>query len=301
MHSLRKKSLSLVTLLSFLVCTAPHALELTGTLKKIKEKNAIVIGHRESSIPFSYLDQHQQPVGYSMDLCLKVVEAMKKELQLPNLKIEYSAVTAQARIPLIKTGAIDLECGATTNNTERQKLAGFSVVTYVAATKLLVKKASGIHRLEDLKGKTVALPQGTTNERVIRKLSDEKKLGLNYIYAQDAVQGLLNVTTGHASAFVSDDVLLAGLAANAKNPEELAVVGEALSLEPYGIMFRKDDFPLKKIVDQTLMGLMKSGEIKTLYSKWFTSPIPPKNANLKLPLSSALEAKFKMPSDQPAN
>lgn len=282
------------------VSSAASAEELSGTLKKIKEKNTIVVGHRESSIPFSYLDEHQQPVGYSMDLCLKAIEAIKTEIKAPNLKIEFNPVTSQTRIPLVKTGAVDLECGSTTNSVERQKLVAFSVNTFIASTKLLVKKSSGIHKLEDLKGKTIVLAQGTTNERVIRKLNDEKKLGLKYVYGPDMAQSFLNVDTGRADAFSTDDVLLAGLAANSKKPEDYAVVGEPLSYEPYAIMLRKDDPQLKKVVDQALITLMKSGEIKSIYDKWFNSPIPPKKVNLKLPISPALEAQFKAPTDKGA-
>lgn len=281
-----------------LTATGVSAEELSGTLKKVKDKNTIVIGHRESSIPFSYLDDHQQPIGYSMDLCMKVVEAIKSEIKAPNLKVEFNPVTSQTRIPLVKTGAVDLECGSTTNSVERQKLVAFSLNTFIASTKLLVKKASGFKHLEDLKGKTIVLPQGTTNERVIRKLNEERKLGLKFVNAADMAQSFLNLETGRADAFSTDDVLLAGLAANAKKPDEYVVIGEPLSNEPYAIMFRKDDAPLKKVVDQTLAGLMKSGEIKTIYSKWFTLPIPPKKVNLKLPISPALEAQFKSPTDK---
>ncbi len=285
-----------VSLLSMPLMSA--AQELTGILKKIKEKNTIVIGNRESSIPFSYLDAHQKPVGYSIDLCLKIVDAIKTEIKAPNLKVEFNSVTSQTRIPLVKTGAIDLECGSTTNNVERQKLASFSVNTFIASTKLLVKKASGIKGLEDLKGKTIVLPQGTTNERVIRRLNEEKKLGMKFINAADMAQSFLNLETGRADAFSTDDVLLAGLAANAKNSADYAVVGNPLSYEPYSIMFAKDDAPLKKVVDHTLVSLMKSGEVKTIYKKWFLSPIPPKNINLNLPVSPALEKQFNAPTDK---
>ncbi len=285
-----------VSLLSMPLMSA--AQELTGILKKIKDKNTIVIGNRESSIPFSYLNEHQKPVGYSIDLCLKIVDAIKTEINSPNLKVVFNSVTSQTRMPLVKTGAIDLECGSTTNNVERQKLASFSVNTFITGTKLLVKKASGIKNLEDLRGKTIVLPQGTTNERVIRRLNEEKKLGIKFINAADMAQAFLNVETGRADAFSTDDVLLIGLAANSKNPADYAVVGNPLSYEPYALMFAKDDAPLKKVVDRTLVSLMKSGEIKTIYNKWFLSPIPPKNINLKLPVSPALEKQFNAPTDK---
>lgn len=274
--------------------------ELTGVLKKIKERNVITIAHRESSIPFSYFDAKQKPVGYSIDLCMKVVDAIKTELKLPQLKVEFNPVTSQTRIPLVETGNVDLECGSTTNNAERQKRVAFSVSTFITSTKLLVKKSSNVQRLEDLKGKTIALAQGTTNERVIRRLNEQKQLGLKFVNAADMAQAFLSLDTGRADAFSTDDVLLAGLAANAKHPEQFAVVGEPLSFEPYAIMFRKDDAPLKAIVDRTLVGMMKSGEIRNLYQRWFMSAIPPKNVNLNLPLSAALDAQFKAPSDKGA-
>jgi len=273
------------------------AAELAGTLKKIKDTGTIKVGHRDASVPFSYLDDRQRPIGYSMDLCARIVEAVKKEHQLPKLKVEYVPVTSQTRIPILTGGNIDMECGSTTNTLERQKQVSYAYTTFYTGTKLLVKKASGIRSYKDLKGKTVVVTQGTTNERAIKGLNDKENLGITFIHAKDHGESFLTVDTGRAVAFPMDDILLYGLVANSKNPGAWAVVGDYLSPDPYGIMIRRDDPQWQAFVNKVIGGLMKSGEIRKIYAKWFQSKIPPKGANLNLPVSAKLEELFKNPNN----
>lgn len=271
---------------------------MADTLQKIKDTGTITIGHRESSIPFSYLDGSQKPVGYSMDLCNKVVEAVKKELKMPALTTKLIPVTSQTRIPLMTNGTIDLECGSTTNSLERQKQVAFGVTTFVSPVRMVVKADSGIKTLDDLNGKAVATTTGTTSDRYIKQNEKGHNIDVKNVYGKDHAESFLMVETGRASAFVMDEVLLAGFVANAKNPKDFAIVGPALSTEPYGIMLRKDDPQFKALVDKTLSGLMKSGEINKIYAKWFTSAIPPKNVNLNLPMNAQLQEAIKNPNDK---
>ena len=289
-------------LLVFVACasfTAPAAAEeLSGTLKKIKDSGILLLGHRESSIPFAYYDDKQQVVGYSMDIAYKIVDTVKKQLNLPSLQVKLNPVTSQTRIPLIQNGTIDLECGSTTNNLERQKQVAFSNTIFLIGTRLLTRKNSGIRDFPDLAGKTVVTTAGTTSERLIRKMNEEKKLGMNIISAKDHGESFLMLESGRSAAFMMDDALLAGEMAKAKNPGEWDIVGKPQSFEAYGCMLRKDDPQFKKLVDDTLSGIMKSGEIEKIYAKWFLSPIPPKGLNLNFPISDELKAVFKNPSDK---
>jgi len=275
-----------------------NAQDLTGTLKKIKDSGTVTIGNRESSIPFSYLDEKQQPVGYSMDLCNKVVDAIKAELKLPNLKVAYNPVTSQNRITLMQNGTIDMECGSTTNSVDRQKQVSFGVSTFVTGIKMLVKADSGIKDIGQLDGKPVVTTTGTTSDQLIKASEKGKHIDVKNIYGKDHADSFLMVESGRASAFVMDDVLLAGLIANAKNPKEFAIVGDAFRIEPYGIMVRKDDPQFKALVDKTLTGLMKSGEINKIYDKWFMNPIPPKGINMNLPMSKELKDAIANPNDK---
>lgn len=287
------------TALAATVVSAPTlAAELTGTLKKVKDSGVITVGHRESSIPFSYLNDKQEPVGYSMDLCHKVVDAVKKELKMPALQVKLVPVTSATRIPLMTNGTIDLECGSTTNSMERQKQVAFGVSTYVTSVRMVAKSNTKIHSLDDLNGKAVVTTTGTTSDRYIKQNEKGMDIDVKNVYGKDHAESFLMVETGRAAAFVMDDVLLAGFIANSKNPKDFAIVGPALSVEPYGIMLRKDDAPFKAVVDKTLIGLMKSGEIEKIYNKWFMSPIPPKNINLNLPMSPQLKEAIKNPSDK---
>jgi glutamate/aspartate transport system substrate-binding protein len=266
-------------------------------LKKIKDSGTVVLGHRDASIPFSYLDDKQQPIGYSMDICMKVVEAIKAEIQMPNLQVKLNPVTSATRIPLMQNGTIDLECGSTTNNLERQKQVAFAVTTFVTANRLMAKKASNIKTLDDMKGKTIVSTSGTTNLKQITELNAQRNLGMNILTAKDHAEAFLMVETGRAVAFAMDDILLYSLVASAKKPEDFMITADALSVEPYGIMLRKDDATFKKVVDNAIIGLFKSGGINQLYTKWFLSPIPPKNINLNVAMSDTLKKVIANPTD----
>ena len=269
-----------------------------GTLKKIKDSGTISLGHRESSIPFSYYDDKQQVVGYSHELMLKAVDAVKKQLKVPTLQMKLTPVTSQNRIPLVQNGTIDLECGSTTNNLERQKQVAFSNTLYVVGTRLLARKDSGIKDFPDLKGKNVVTTAGTTSERLLRALNDEKQMGMNIISARDHGESFLTLESGRAVAFMMDDALLAGEMAKARKPADWHIVGTAQSKEAYGCMMRKDDPEFKKVVDDAIAQAMKSGEAEKLYKKWFLSPVPPKGLNLNLPLSDEMKELFKNPNDK---
>ena len=252
-----------------------NAQELTGTLKNIKETGAITLGHRDSSIPFSYLDDNQKPIGYAMDICMKIVDAVKKELKLDKLEVKLNPVTSATRIPLMANGTIDLECGSTTNNEARQKQVAFAPTTFVTNVRMAVKKASGIQSLGQLGGKPVATTTGTTSVQLMRAHEKGKGVDFKEVYGKDHADSFLMLETDRAVAFVMDDNLLLGLIMTSKNPADYQVVGETLSVEPIAIMLRRDDPAFKALVDDTVKGLMKSGELEKLYARWFMSPIPP--------------------------
>jgi glutamate/aspartate transport system substrate-binding protein len=260
-----------------------------GTLDKIKSTGAITIGHRDASLPFSYYDDKQQPIGYSMDLCAKIVDAVKAELKMPNLKTNYQLVTSANRIPLMANGTIDLECGSTTNNVARQEQVWFTMTHFVTANRWVFKKSANIKKLEDLKGKTVVSTAGTTNIKQMTEINAAQNLGMNIISANGHPEAFQMVETGRAVAFVMDDILLAGLVAQSRSPKDYDISPVALSVEPYGIMLRKDDKAFKEVADKALSQLYKSGQINAIYSKWFQKPVPPKNVNLNLPMSPALK------------
>ncbi|SFA82488.1 glutamate/aspartate ABC transporter substrate-binding protein [Azotobacter beijerinckii] len=275
--------------------------ELTGTLKKIKESGTITLGHRDASIPFSYLGtDSRQPIGYSHDLQLKVVEALKQQLGLPELKVRYTLVTSQSRIPLVQNGTVDLECGSTTNNVERQQQVAFSVGIFEVGTRLLTKKTSGVQDFPDLKGKNVVTTAGTTSERLLRSMNAEKQLGMNIVAAKDHGESFLMLESGRAVAFMMDDALLYGEMAKAKKPDDWAVVGTPQSYEVYACMLRKDDPAFKKAIDDALVATYRSGEINAIYDKWFLQPIPPKGLNLHFPMSDELKKLIAVPTDKSA-
>ena len=271
--------------------------ELTGTMKKIKETGSITLGVRDSSIPFSYLDDKQSYQGYSIDLCLKAVTAIQKQLGLSQLNVKMNPVTSATRIPLMANGTVDLECGSTTNNLERQKQVAFAPTTFVTANRLLSKKSSNIHTLADMKGKPLVSTSGTSNLKQLTTLNGEQNLGMNVMTAKDHAEAFLMVETGRAVAFGMDDILLASLAASSKTPADYTISSEALSVEPYGIMMRRDDPQFKKAVDGAIEAVFKSGEINKIYAKWFQSPIPPKGINLNIPMSAQLKAVVAKPTD----
>lgn len=270
------------------------------TLDKIKASGTMTVAYRESSIPFSYLGGDTQPVGFGWEICQRVVAEVKKATGRADLKVNHQAVTSQNRIPLLANGTIDIECGSTTNNSDRAKQVSFAINYFYTGTRFLVKADSGIKSIADLKGKKVVSTTGTTNYQLLRKLNTEQNLGFELLAAKDHAESALMVQSGRADAFGMDDILLYGLRAGAQNPAELAVVGDALQVEPYAIMVRKDDAAFKKLVDDTLAGLMKSGEFETLYKKWFQSAIPPKGINLAAPMSKELADNLKNLSDKPS-
>jgi glutamate/aspartate transport system substrate-binding protein len=274
------------------------AQELTGTLKKIKETGSITIGHRDASIPFSYYDDRQQPVGFAMDICMHVVDAIKSELKLAKIDVKYQLVTSANRIPLMANGTIDLECGSTTNNVARQQQVSFTNSHFVTASRYVTKKASKIAKIDDLKGKTVVSTSGTTNIKQLNDVNNERKLGINILPANGHAEAFLMVETDRAVAFVMDDILLASLIANSKNPAQYQISSDAFSPpEPYGIMLRRDDPAFKRVVDAATAKLYKSPDVDKLYAKWFQSPIPPKGLNLKLAMDPALKKAFRNPTD----
>ena len=271
------------------------------TLGKITERGSIVLAYRESSVPFSYLDGPGKPIGFGVDVANKVAEAIRQATGKKELRIEYQAVRSQNRVPLVANGSVDLECGSTTNNAARAKEVAFAVNYFYASSRLMVKKSSGIHKLGDLSGKAIATTTGTTTFGQLRKLSLERNLNLSVVPAKDHADGFLLLESGRAQAFAMDDILLAGLMLNAKNPDDYAIVGEPLQVEAYACMLRKDDPGFKKLVDGTLVAMMKSGEFEKLYKKWFMAPIPPRQRSLTLPISDRLREHLKSPSDQPAS
>ena len=267
------------------------------TLKKIKDTGTITLGHRDSSIPFSYYDDKQQAVGYAMDICYRVVDAIKTELKMPKIDIKLNPVTSSTRIPLMANGTIDLECGSTTNNLERQKQVWFATTHFVTANRFVSKKASNLKTVNDLKGKTVVSTSGTTNIKNANEINVEKKLGMNIIAAKDHAESFLTVETGRAVAFFMDDILLYSLVANSKNPSEWAISADALTVEPYGIMMRKDDVAFKKVVNGAINNLYKSGEINKIYEKWFLKPTPPRGINLNVPMGAPFKKVVANPTD----
>jgi len=277
-----------------------QAQELTGTLKKIKETGSITLGTRDSSVPFSYLDDKQQPIGYAMDLCGRIVEAVKAELKLEKLDVKLNPVTSATRIPLMANGTIDLECGSTTNNVERQQQVSFTITHFLTASRWVTKKSSNIKSLTDLKGKTVVSTAGTTNIKQLNEANAAQNLGINIVAAKDHAEAFLMVETDRAVAFVMDDILLAGLVAASKSPTAYEISADGLSKpEPYGIMLRREDPAFKKVVDAAMSKVYTSGEITGIYDKWFVQAIPPKGLNLNTPMSAELKKLMTKPTDSP--
>ena len=286
--------------LLFALLALPAFAQDAGTLKKVRDTGVLTLGIRESSYPLSYLDEKQQPVGYHIDICNRIVDAVKARLKLPALKVQHQPVTSQNRIPLVANGTVDLECGSTTNNEARAKQVAFAPTTFVTHVRMAVKKASGIQSLGQLNGKPVATTTGTTSVQLMRAHEKGKGIDFKEVYGRDHADAFLMLETDRAVAFVMDDNLLAGLIASSKAPNDYAIVGEVLSVEPIAIMLRRDDPDFKKLVDDAVKGLMKGGEIDKLYARWFMAPIPPKNVNMNFPMSAALKALIKSPSDAPA-
>ena len=292
------RHIAIATAAAFTFAAAlPAAAQDSGTLKKIKDTGTITLGHRDTSIPFSYYDDKQQVVGYAMDICMRIVDAVKAELKLQKLDVKLNPVTSATRIPLMANGTIDLECGSTTNNLARQEQVWFATTHFVTANRFVSKKSAKIGKLADLKGKTIVSTAGTTNIKQITEINGEQKLGMNIISANGHAEAFQMVETGRAVAFVMDDILLYSLVAQSRSPKDYDISKEALSVEPYGIMVRKDDAAFKKTVNGALNAAYKSGEINKIYDKWFLQPIPPKNINLNVPMSAQFKKVVANPTD----
>jgi glutamate/aspartate transport system substrate-binding protein len=293
---------SAMTAVAFATLTAvapsAQAQDLTGTLKKIKDTGTITVGHRESSIPFSYLDDKQQPIGYAMDLCMKVVDAIKADLKLPNLKINLQPVTSSNRIPLLMNGTIDLECGSTTNSVQRQQQVAFGPTYFVINVTAAVKKTSGVNSLAELNGKNISTTSGSTSVPLLKAYEKTASIDVKEIYGKDHGESFLLLADDRVTAFVMDDILLAGQIANSKEPASYKILPESLRTEPYSMMLRKDDPQFKALVDKTVSAIMKSGEIEKIYAKWFMSSIPPKNVNLNFGMTPGLREAFRNPNDK---
>jgi glutamate/aspartate transport system substrate-binding protein len=269
-----------------------------GTLKKVQDTGSITIGHRDSSIPFSYYDDKQQPIGYAVELCQRIVDAVKTEVKNPKLEVKYQLVTSANRIPLMANVTIDLECGSTTNNLERQKQVSFTITHFLTANRWVTKKSSNIKSLDDLKGKTVVSTSGTTNIKQATEVNAAKNLGMNIIPANGHAEAFQMVETGRAVAFIMDDILLYTLVAQSRSPSDYTISSDALSLpEPYGIMLRHDDPAFKKVVDNAMIAIYKSGEINRIYDKWFTKPVPPKGINYNVPMTPTFKNVVARPTD----
>jgi len=281
------KLLSMIAAAAVAVTLAPtvQAADLTGTLAKIDKSGEIVIGHRESSVPFAYLDENQKPIGYSMDLCAKIVEAVSTELGKP-LNVKYVPVNPKTRIALMANGTIDLECGSTTNNLTRQQQVEYLPITFVTGTKLMVRKGSGITSVKDLAGKAVALAQGTTNERAVKAAAEKLKIEFKVLPVRDHAEGMLSLETDRVDAYATDHILLFGLMSKSKNPDQFEVVGDFLSFDPYALMVRRDDSAFELIGKKTLAAVFRSGEIDAIYDKWFKP--------LGVPQTDLLQAAFKL-------
>ncbi|MGB5705616.1 MAG: amino acid ABC transporter substrate-binding protein [Arenicellales bacterium] len=286
------KRISLIAIACVLLLAGgiPSYAQESSVLSRIKERGTVNMGHRESSVPFSYIGDDGKPQGYSIDLCMKFIDAIKAEVGMPELKINFVPVTSQTRIALMANGTIDLECGSTTNNLTRQKQVDYLPVTFITGTKLASKKDSGITEIEDLEGKTVALSLGTTNEKAIKRVAEENGINIKTVMVKDHPQGWLSVETGRADAYASDHVLLYGLISKAKNPDDYHVTGRFLSYDPYGIMVPRDDSTYRRLGTVTLADLMRSGEAKQIYDKWFN----PGPTNINMPMSDTLETAFEI-------
>ncbi|WP_321854166.1 transporter substrate-binding domain-containing protein [Paraburkholderia tropica] len=290
--------ISAATFIAIFACNA-FADDLGDTLQKVKKYGVISIGVRDSAVPFNYTVDGFHQLGYSYEVEEKIVEEVKRKLNLPNLKVKELTITGQNRIPLLLNGTIDLECTSTTNNLERQKQVAFSTTMFIIGTRLLVKKNSGIKDWDDLRSRTVAVNAGGTSEKLVRDMSDSKKLDINVISSTDMGQAFMMLESGRAAAYMDDDALLYGERAKSHDPSEWDIVGKPASHEAYGCMLRKDDPQFKKLTDDVITGMMKDGRLNTLYKKWFMQPIPPQGVNINFPMSTDMKALIANPNDKP--
>ena len=287
-----------IALLLAAACCAAGAAE-SATLRKIRESGVITLGYREAEFPFSYLDQAQRPVGYTMDICDRIVNAVKLRLNMPDLERRYVQVESPTRIPLVSNGTVDLECGVTTNTVEREREVAFTITTFVAESRLVSKKSAPVMRLEDMRGKVVTSTVGTTSLTHLQELYSTKGLDMTILAAQDDPEAFRLVVTDRAAAYAMDDALLRGTVASQPDPGDYVISSERLSVEPYGIMLTKGDPEFKRLADQVIIGLFSSGDIFKLYRKWFQSPIPPKGVNLAFPIFPSMQRLVAHPTDSP--
>lgn len=284
-----------------LILMGSSGLVLADTLQKITSSGRVTFGYRESSVPFSYLAGPRQPIGFGVDIYTHVIPALKRVTGRNDLEVNWQALTSQNRIPLIANGTVDLECGSTSNTAARAKTVAFAINYFYTGPKLLVKKDAGIYGFDDLAGKRVAVTTGTTTMKLLRKLDLERGMNMQLLPGKDHVDSFLLVDAGRAVAFAMDDILLYGQILNAKQPAQWQVVGTPPQVEPYACMLRKDDPAFKRVIDDVIIDLMRSGEFEQIYAKWFLSPIPPRGRSLNLPMSEALRDNLRKHSDQPAN
>lgn len=305
---MQMRKLALVLLLAGMTSSVAQAEDATAkadtaidTLQKVKNNGVIVVGHRESSVPFSYYDNQQKVVGYSQDYSNLIVDAIRKELNAPNLEVKLIPITSQNRIPLLQNGTFDFECGSTTNNLERQQQAAFSNTIFVVGTRLLTKKDSEVKDFKDLAGKAVVVTSGTTSEVLLNKLNEKDNMNMRIISAKDHGDSFRTLESGRAVAFMMDDALLAGERAKAKKPDEWSIVGTPQSEEAYGCMMRKNDPAFKALLDKTIATAQTTGVAEKSFDRWFKNPIPPKYLNMNFALSDEMKALFKAPNDKALN
>jgi glutamate/aspartate transport system substrate-binding protein len=295
---MNKHPMFCILALSLVLPGAASGQDLAGTLKKIKDNGTIVLGVRESSVPFSYHDDDQKPIGYAVDICRRVVEAVKTRIGVSDLKVEYVPANANNRIPLMANGTIDLECASTSNLEERQKVVAFSITHFVSNIRAIVRKDAPYKTLKDLNGKAIAVIPGMTSLPLLLKYAVDNKVSFERIPGKDVAEAFLLFQTQRAEAFVFDDVLLASMVANSPTPHGYRMLDDTLRSEPNALMMRKDDGPFKELVDATMLTMIKSGELEALYSKWFMQPIPPHGINLNFPISKELRDALANPNDK---
>ncbi len=280
------------------VAVPAHAQSPGGTLAKIRETGEIRLGHRDVSVPFSYLDDNQKPIGFAMDLCGRIVDAVKSELKLPAIQTKLQPIQLSTQIPLIQNGTIDIVCGPATNTLERQKVVAFSNTIFVSSIRAVVKKDAAIKTFEDLSGKPVSLTSGSTSIALLTARGQEKNFQTKNVLSADHAASFLALTRGRSEAFIMDDILLASLIANSPDPDNWRIIDDSLRTEPYGLIIRKDDPEFKTLIDKTLVGMMKSNQFGDLYAKWFLTPIPPRNVNLNFPMTAPLKDAVANPTDK---
>jgi glutamate/aspartate transport system substrate-binding protein len=298
MKLLKLSSIFILAFIAIMLVVVESQADASGPMiRKIKDSGVIIIGVQENSIPFSYKDDRQLYVGYSVDLCKKLVEGIKQEIGLDNLAIRFLPVTSSSRIPLIANGIVDLVCGSTTNNLERQKLVAFAPTMYVAAGRILVKKSLNAHSLDDLKNKTLGLISGGSITKLINQANNARNLNIKIVYSKDADDLFVMLKAGRIDAIITDDSILAGLVANSDNPDDYVILDQILSVEPYGIIMPLNDANFKQLVANILTKIYQSNQIEVIYNRWFLSAIPPKGVNLNIPMSKELKAVFASPTD----